>query len=68
MRRDKLENQCFGYWKVLSYAGCYEHKKSYYYCQCMKCNGIYKVRADKMKSGGSTQCFACARKSQIKNK
>ncbi len=62
MKRDPLEGQYFGKWKVLSYDGCYNHKKSYYFCLCTGCGEVHRVRADKMKSGKSTQCTACARK------
>lgn len=68
MKREIIEGQCFGAWKVLKYDGCYEQKKSYYICQCMNCGGIYRVRADKMKSGRSTQCAPCARKNHARKK
>lgn len=62
MKREAIEGQTFGSWKVLSYDGCYNHKKSYYFCLCTKCGEVYRVRADKMKAGKSTQCVGCAKK------
>ena len=62
MKREAIEGQTFGSWKVLSYDGCYNHKKSYYFCLCTKCGEVYKVRADKMKAGKSTQRVSCAKK------
>ena len=67
MKREMIEGQRFGKWEVLSYDGCYEHKKSYYFCRCTGCGEIYRVRADKMKAGWSTQCVNCARKQRGKS-
>lgn len=64
MKREIIEGQSFGEWEVISYAGCRGNKKTYYNCRCRGCGEIYQVRKDKMKSGESTRCFQCAKKSK----
>ena len=33
MKREIMEGRSFGKWEVLSYDGCYDHKKSFYLCR-----------------------------------
>ena len=66
MKREIMEGRSFGKWEVLSYDGCYAHKKSFYLCRCGGCGEIHRVRADRLKAGKSTQCFNCARRQNRK--
>ena len=59
MRRIPLEGQTFGKWLVLEYIGCFNGKKSYYLCRCEGCGQEYKIRADRLTGGKTTQCAAC---------
>ena len=68
MRRKPLEGRNFGKWEVLAYEGCFNHKKMRYLCRCTNCGSIKSIRADKLKSGKTTQCAECRRAmGKIKN-
>ena len=68
MRRKPLEGRHFGKWEVLAYEGCFNHKKMRYLCRCTNCGSIKSIRADKLKSGKTTQCAECRRAmGKIKN-
>ena len=66
MKREIMEGRSFGNWEVLRYDGCYDRKKSYYICKCKKCGTVHRVRADKLKSGGTSQCLSCAARDRWK--
>lgn len=57
MKREIMEGRSFGKWEVLSYDGCYDHKKSFYLCRCGGCGEIHRVRADRLKAGKSTSAL-----------
>ena len=57
----QLENQIFGYWKVLSKNEEMSKAKrqSYWNCQCQLCGETYSVRGTCLKNGQSTKCDSC---------
>ena len=59
----QLENQTFGYWKVLSKNEEVSRakKQSYWNCECQLCNQIYQVRGSCLTNGKSTKCDSCNR-------
>lgn len=58
-----LENQTFGFWKVLSknIETSKVKKQSYWNCECQLCGQIYVVRGSCLKNGQSTKCDSCNR-------
>lgn len=66
MHREPLEGQRFGKWIVISFEGCFNHKKSRYICLCTGCGNMHSIRADKLKAGKTLQCADC-RRSQMRN-
>ena len=63
MAKLQLENQQFGFWKVLSKNEevSKEKKQSYWNCQCQLCKETYTIRGSALTSGKSTKCSECSR-------
>lgn len=61
-RRKPLEGKTIGNWKVVSYHGMIDAKKSAYLCECTLCGNTKLVRADKLMAGKSMMCMDCRRK------
>lgn len=57
----QLEEQTFGFWKVLSknIELSKSKKQSYWNCECQLCGQIYPVRGSCLKNGKSTKCDQC---------
>lgn len=58
--RIPIEGEMYGAWKVISYYGMLNDKKSAYLCECTLCGMKSIVRTDKLRSGKSTKCRTCA--------
>lgn len=58
----KLENQTFGFWKVLSKNEEMSKikKQSYWNCECQLCGQIYSIRGSSLTRGKTTKCKDCS--------
>jgi hypothetical protein len=58
-----LSGQQFAGWIVLEKAEVKNHAQ-YYKCKCLKCEEIFSIQGKNLKSGNTTQCLSCSRKTK----